>query len=214
MVHVSTSPNGNLQWAELKLIMRRTNWYNYTVLHLKSIVMSSVFCSFISGIFWVSYSHVLPILCIVSPPAPTQRKALASVHEFRCDKNTIWRLITSPFTRLVISLSLHWNGLTGKFPTSNYTKIATVAAEFRVQRFTLTSSKPVKKFSSFLLFDTFGQGSHTWKDSSIAFRVSSYARHCLSLALTTNRTTVPPFVVAFARLWVPIGACGVSKTYL
>lgn len=41
---------------------------------------------------------------------------------------------------------------------------------------------------------------YTWKESSIAFSVFCDEGHCLSFALTTNKTTVFPFAVAFARL--------------
>jgi hypothetical protein len=48
----------------------------------------------------------------------------------------------------------------------------------------------------------------------MAFRVFSDACHCLSFALATNKTTVFPFAVAFARLGEPVKAKGVSSTYL
>lgn len=56
--------------------------------------------------------------------------------------------------------------------------------------------------------------SYTWKESSMAFRVFSDVCHCLSFALATNKTTVFPFAVAFARLCEPVKAKGVSSTYL
>lgn len=55
---------------------------------------------------------------------------------------------------------------------------------------------------------------YTLKESSMVFRVFSDVCHCLSLALATNKTTVFPFAVAFARLCEPVRAYGVSSTYL
>lgn len=40
----------------------------------------------------------------------------------------------------------------------------------------------------------------------MARRVDLEEGHCLSLALTTKRTSVFPLAVALARLWVPVSA--------